>query len=461
MRVRALLLTVLFATGCAAAQPGGPGAPLRTGQGVDLYPAAVRVTVEAPRRVQLLPDFWDQAEFQLESPKLRTPQTRSVASATSSLQVEFLVPPGPATLSVQLKTRGLLLSTGTATATLLPGPNSLEIPLNTDDQDLVMTLAGSTTSGFADGVGAAARFKEPAGLAADDDGNLYVADYGNHAIRKVTPDGTVTTLAGTASFGFADGVGTNARFVYPQDVLYDPAIKCLYVADQNNHAIRKIDLSTGNVTTPAGSPSVSGFSDGTGAEARFYNPTGLALGANGDVYVADMTNNRIRRMTRAGVVTTFAGQATGGNSDGTVLTASFNGPRRLAIDGIGDLFVADIFSRRIRKIAAGTTVTTLAGSAVGYQDGLGTAAQFNYFGGLAFDGLGTLLVSDSGNHTLRTVSTAGLVGTMFSTTAGHVDGPSANARFNYPGGLAIRGDRLYVADSKNHCIRLFRRPPSL
>lgn len=460
MRRPALAFVALLLAGCAAAQPAALDPEHRAARGVDLYQATLRVGVEAPRRVQLLPDFWDQADVTVESAKLRAPQTRSVATATSSLQVEFLVPPGPATISVQVRARGLPVASGTATATLMPGPNALGISLTPGD-DLVMTLAGNGTSGFANGLGAAARFNEPNGLAFDDIGNLYVADYGNHSIRKVTPDGTVTTLTGNGAFGFSDGVGAAARFTYPQDLVYDAAINSLYVADASNHAIRRIDLATGNVTTPAGSLSVAGFSDGTGPGALFNNPSGLALAANGDLYIADMTNNRIRRMTRAGAVTVFAGQETGGNQDGTTSSALFNGPRKLAFNGLGELFVADIFSRRIRKITVGSTVTTFAGSSFGYQDGLGTAAQFNYFGGMAFDALGDLLVGDSGNNTLRTITAEGMVGTKFSTTAGYVDGSPANARFNYPGGIAVRGDRLYLSDTRNHCIRVYRPQPTL
>lgn len=458
---RALSLLALLAGGCVALQPGASNPPPATSSGVTLYGASLRVGVDAPRSVQALPDFWDQADFTLVSPKIRAPQTRSVTTSSASVQVEFLAPPGPATVSVALKTRGLLVATGQATASLVPGANALAITLAPYDE-LVMTLAGELAPGFVNGTGQAARFNQPQGLTLDAAGNLYVADYMNHSIRKVSPKGEVSTLAGNGTFGWADGVGAAARFTYPTDLAYDGTTHRLYVADTSNHVIRRIDLATGMVTTPAGSPSVSGFNDGTGDQALFNTPYGVAVDAAGDVFIGDFYNQCIRRMTPAGAVSLHAGTRSAGSYDGSLSSSSFNGPKGLTVDAAGNLFVIDYFNNRIRKISAGT-VTTVAGSTLGYQDGPGSIAKFNRPATLVLDGFGGLVVGDSFNNTIRTVSAGGTVGTMFptATASGYVDGLPVNALFRGPVGVALRGDRLYVSDTNNHCIRVYRRTPTL
>lgn len=465
MKGRFLTLAALLVAGCTSLQPASLTSTNARGTPVDLYSARLHVVVDPPRRVQLLPDFWDQADFTLETPKLRGVQAKTVATATSSVQVDFLVPPGLATVSVQLKTRGQLVATGQATASLVSGSNAVDITLSVLD-DRVMTLAGdpSVAAGpgpnLADGVGVAAHFKQPEGMTADGAGNLYVADWGNHAIRKVTPDGTVTTIAGNGTAGWADGVGTAARLTYPSDVAYDAATNGLYVADTSNHVIRYVDLATLAVTTPAGSPSVSGFADGQGPSAQFNTPYGLAVEASGSVLVADFYNQCIRRMTAAGVVTLIAGTRSAGSQDGLASSASFNGPKAVAIDSLGNVLIVDYFNQRLRKLAAGT-VSTVAGSTSGYLDGNGTGAQFSNPAYLALDAFDTMYLADQFNHTVRTINTLAAVGSLFGTTAGYLDGLPTAAQFNQPCGIVVRGDRLYVTDKNNNCIRLYRRPPAL
>jgi sugar lactone lactonase YvrE len=259
-------------------------------------------------------------------------------------------------------------------------------------------LAGSTV-GYLDGTGTGARFNNPYGVAVDSAGTVYVVDTVNNRIRKITPAGVVTALAGSV-YGYLDGTGTGARFSYPYGVAVDSA-GTVYVADSENNRIRKI-TPAGVVTTLAGS--TDGYLDGTGTGAQFSYPCGVAVDSAGTVYVGDWNNNRIRKITPAGVVTTLAG-STVGYLDGTGTGARFNNPYGVAVDSAGTVYVADSNNNRIRKITPAGVVTTLAGSTVGYLDGTGTGAQFNNPCGVAVDSAGTVYVGDSNNFRIRKVTT--------------------------------------------------------
>ncbi|MCX6944180.1 MAG: NHL repeat-containing protein, partial [Opitutales bacterium] len=337
------------------------------------------------------------------------------------------------------------------------------------------TLAGKVTGspGSTDGTGSAARFYSPAGVAVDGAGSLYVADLGNHTIRKITAGGVVTTLAGTAgspgaavvttlagtagSPGAADGTGSAARFNSPFGVAVDGAGN-VYVADTFNHTIRKITAG-GVVTTLAGTAGSAGWADGTGNAARFYRPYGVAVDSTGNVFVADTYSCTIRKITAGGVVTTLAGTAGSvGWADGTGGAAQFNYPSGVAADSAGTVYVADYFNHTIRQIAGGGAVTTLAGTAgsTGFADGLGSAARFYYPSGVAVDGSGNLYVADNNNSTIRKVTSSGVVTTLAGTagSTGSADGFGSAARFYSPRNVAVDGaGNVYVADNGSHTIR--------
>jgi sugar lactone lactonase YvrE len=327
----------------------------------------------------------------------------------------------------------------------------------------VTTLAGTLgSSGGTDGVGAAASFNQPSGVAADGAGNVFVADTGNHTIRKITPAGAVTTLAGTAgASGSADGVGAVASFNQPSGVAADGAGN-VFVADTGNHTIRKI-TPAGAVTTLAGTPGVAGSWDGTGATssfaARFDHPTGLAVDEAGNVFVADTGNNTIRMITPAGTVTTLAGASREwGSADGTGAVAYFAQTSGVAVDEAGNIFVADMFNHTIRKITPAGAVTTLAGTpgSPGSADGTGAAAGFFYPRGVAVDGAGNVLVVDSGNYTIRKITSAGTVTTLAGAPGsyGSTDGTGAAARFSQPEDVAVdRAGNAFVAESFDNTIR--------
>ena len=293
----------------------------------------------------------------------------------------------------------------------------------------VSTLAGSTY-GYTDGTGTSAKFDSPSGVAVDGAGNVYVADQANHRIRKITTSGVVSTLAGSGTPGYTDGTGTSAKFYSPTGVAVDGAGN-VYVADRSNHRIRKITAS-GVVSTLAGS-GTSGYTDGTGTSAKFSSPNGVAVDGAGNVYVADYFNHRIRKITTSGVVSTLAGSASG-YADGTGTSAQFSYPTGVAVDGAGNVYVADYNNHRIRKITTSGVVSTLAGSGTpGYTDGTGTSAKFSSPTGVAVDGAGNVYVADYNNHRIRKITASGVVSTLAgSGKAGYTDGTGTSAKFYYP-----------------------------
>jgi len=335
--------------------------------------------------------------------------------------------------------------------------NSAVITVEIDMKEVTHFAGPSGGIGSEDGTGADARFNNPAGITTDGT-SFYVADSSNHTIRKIViGTGEVTTLAGTAGLrGSEDGTGADARFYSPYGIATDGT--SLYVTDGYNHTIRKIVIGTGEVTTLAGTAGLRGSEDGTGADARFNYPFGIATDGT-SLYVADGSNFTIRKIVIAtGEVTTLAGTAgSSGSEDGTGADARFNCPSDITTDDTS-LYVADKSNHTIRKIVIGTgEVTTLAGTAgsSGSEDGTDTAARFYYPEGITTDGT-SLYVADTYNHIIRKI----VIGTGEVTTLagiagsrGSEDGTGADARFNCPSDIATDGTSLYVADTGNNTIR--------
>jgi sugar lactone lactonase YvrE len=317
------------------------------------------------------------------------------------------------------------------------------------------TLAGSTrVTGAADGAASTARFNSPAGIVADAVGNLYVVDNQNHTIRKVTSDGVVTTLAGSAGIpGNASGTGAAARFLFPRGIAVnsdgDLFVSC-------NHEIRRVTVA-GAVTTFAGS-STAGEVDGAVTDARFNGPSGLGFDRAGNLYVTDSPAHTIRKITPAGVVSTFAGSAGQvGSTDGTGAAARFNQPFSLALDSDDNIYVTDFGSHTLRKITPAGVVSTFVGQAgvLGFTNGVGSAARLFAPFGVAAARDGTLYVCEGGS-TIRKVTASGTVTTIGGSGAlsGADDGRGTSARFNIPIGIAVDGSgNLYVTDSQNHTLR--------
>jgi sugar lactone lactonase YvrE len=318
----------------------------------------------------------------------------------------------------------------------------------TVSQAIVTTLAGST-SGFANGQGTAAQFTESSGIAVDSAGIIYVADAGNNRIRKIDTSSNVTTLAGSGTPGSANGQGTAAQFYQPFGVAVDSA-GIVYVADSGNHRIRKIDRSS-NVTTLAGS--TVGCNNGPGTAAQFNYPWGVAVDSAGIIYVADNANNRIRKIDTSSNVTTLAG-STQGSNNGPGTSAQFYAPWGVAVDSAGIVYVCDTGNNRIRKIDINSNVTTLAGSTQGFSNGQGIAAQFINPSGVAVDSAGIIYVADQVNHLIRKIDTSSNVTTFAGSTQGCNNGPAASAQFFLPFGVAVDSAGIvYVADAANHRIR--------
>lgn len=362
------------------------------------------------------------------------------------------------------------------------------------------TLAGKASIGSADGSGEAARFWFPDDVAVDQAGNLFVADSDNHTIRKITPNGMVTTLAGLAGvIGSLDGVGSAARFYHPEGITVD-LFGNVYVADTDNQTIRKITPG-GLVTTLAGIAGSNGNMDGIGTAASFNYPSGVAMDGSGNLYVTETFNYDVRKITPAGAVTTFAGMAgSGGNADGVGSAARFSNPHGVATDAWGNIFVADSYNDRICKITPAGMVTTLRtadGTAAYFYrpqklglDAAGNVyvsessshrvlqlttagnlttfvnlppdlpledpASVPYADGVAVDALGNVFVADTGNSAIRKITPGGVLTSVagFGPAFGSTDGIGSVARFYFPAGIATDASaNLYVADAANHTIR--------
>ncbi len=311
----------------------------------------------------------------------------------------------------------------------------------------VSTLAGST-QGDSNGTGTAAQFSLPNDIVIDATGNMYVSDVFNNKIRKITPAGLVSTFAGSTE-GDQDGTGSNAKFKNPRGIAID-ASGIIYVADTGNNKIKKI-TTAGVVSTFVGS--VAGDLNATGTNARLYGPWGLVFDSSGTLYVSDINNNKIKKISLIGVVSNFAG-STEGDQDGAGTVAKFTTLRGLAIDAQGNIYVADAGNHKIKKITFTGSVSTFVGSTVGDFNATGTTAKLDTPIGLAFDSSGNLFVSEFGNHKIKKITPLGIVSTVAGTSIGFADGLSTVAKFNNPIGLAFNSNgNLIVCDWGNNLIR--------
>ena len=333
---------------------------------------------------------------------------------------------------------------------------------------VVTTLAGSGSGAFANGTGTGASFWFPYGVAVIPSTEvIIVGDYRNHCIRLVTLGGVVTTLAGSGNAGFADGTGAAASFNFPTGVAYNPITSNIAVADSVNQRIRLVTLD-GVVTTLAGSgftdqDGYGAFADGTGTEASFASPQGVAvIPSTGVVVVADTQNHRIRLITPAGVVTTLAGSSFNAFADGVGEAANFSYPVGVAVIPSSEVIVVgDSGNGRIRLVTPEGVTTSLAGYyGGGFADGTGEAARFTSPRGVAYDPItGNIVVAASDNNRIRIVTLSGVVTTLAGNSpAAFSNGTGAAARFSGPQGVAVIPSTgvIIVADTTNNRIRLIR-----
>ena len=332
-----------------------------------------------------------------------------------------------------------------------------------DSTGTITTIAGTGEFGFSGdgGPAAAARLDFPYGVAVDSAGNVYIADTGNQRIRKIDSTGTITTIAGSGEFGFSGdgGPAVEAEFRNPYGVAVDSAGN-LYIADTSNRRIRKID-STGTITTIAGTGEYGFSGDGGPAvEAELSQPRGVAVDSAGNVYIADVNDHRIHKIDSTGTITTIAGTGFGfGGDGGPAAEAEFRRPDGVAVDSAGNLYIADSSDHRIRKVDSTGTITTIAGTGeYGFSGDSGPAiqAQLKYPDDVAVDSAGNVYIADSGDHSIRKVDSTGTITTIAGTGFGFSGdgGPAVEAELRRPRGVAVdSAGNVYIADSSDHRIR--------
>ena len=337
-----------------------------------------------------------------------------------------------------------------------------------DSLGVISTIAGPGTEIFNRGRVPAivARLKSPYGVATDAAGNFYIADRYDHVIRKVDTSGVITTIAGTTGttdggFSGDGGPAAEAQLAYPYGVATDSAGN-LYIADAGNDRIRKVDTS-GKITTFAGDGTESYGGDGGQAiSAQLHSPYGVAADSVGNVYIADTYNHRIRKVDSSGVITTIAGtgEQSFGGDDGPAVSAQLDFPYGVATDGAGNVYLADTENHRVRKVDTTGVITTVAGTGefgFGGDGGPAVSAQLDYPNDVSTDGVGNLYIADRLNHRIRKVDSSGIITTAAGDGTegfGGDGGQAIAARFDRPSGVASDGaGNIYIADDANNRIR--------
>jgi len=316
----------------------------------------------------------------------------------------------------------------------------------------ISTVAGIGSAGSADGDLTTGSFNTPIGIAEGLDGNLFIADQTNHKIRKITIGQGVSTYAGTGILGYSNGM--NGQFNRPYGIVVDSKGN-IFVADYANHSIRKVSID-GEVSTFAGINS-GGWVDGVGGAARFNLPFALAIDHADNLFVSDHRNNRIRKINPDGLVSTLAGSGEAGFLDGAAMEAKFDGPTGITVDQEGNVYVSEYYNNVIRKIGVDGIVSTIAGDGSrGYSDGDAFSAKFNQPYDVAVDHEGKVYVADYSNHMIRMVDLSTMkVSTIAGDgVAGFLNGRGNESRFRFPAGITVGKDgEVYVVDRSNHAIR--------
>ncbi|MNS61073.1 Serine/threonine-protein kinase PknD [compost metagenome] len=426
----------------------------------EFNPATFQRAIEATARhlsADLVPDLADTGAI-LASMTALGEQVSELKTALGTLQSELAeVKQRLADLEATIKQGASAAPTATpaatATASTAPtsAPTAAATPTPTPTASvalspyLVATLAGSGTRGFVDGASATAQFSGMRGLSLDAAGNAFVVETGNQRVRKVAGDGTVSTYAGSGAQGYFDGAREVAKFASPSDTVMD-AQGNVYVSEAGNRRIRVV-ATDGTVGTWAGDGTLAS-ADGLGTKAKFMAPRGLAW-AGGVLYVADSNANCIRKIGADGTVTTLVG------ADGQP-PAAIQGPTDVAVDQQGNVFVALADKHQVVKIAADGTVTVVAGGAMGAADGPAASASFNQPTGLAVDRRGNLYVADTSNHRIRMIAPNGTVSTLAGGASGYQDGSGEQALFKNPYDIEVDDTtgKLYVTENQGNRVRV-------